>query len=141
MDNKLKNLNKKFISNKTIHVLIENELNELSEKVKLLSTKSYNFFLGRIYFTSNDGSQNTFFYQPTLDTLELKKYKGIDYVLSWKSNGVYNSKLRPLYTAFLHSVKLSGHRIGIIFDKDILAVEQDNYLTKIVNVYLAKKSY
>ena len=141
MDNKLKNLNKKFISNKTIHVLIENELNELSEKVKLLSTKSCNFFLGRIYFKSNDGSQNTFFYQPTLDTLELKKYKGIDYVLSWKSNGVYNSKLRPLYTAFLHSVKLSGHRIGIKFDKDILAVEQDNYLTKIVNVYLAKKSY
>ena len=26
-------------------------------------------------FTSNDGSQNTFFYQPTLDTLELKKIK------------------------------------------------------------------
>ena len=26
-------------------------------------------------FTSNDGSQNTFFYQPTLETLELKKIK------------------------------------------------------------------
>ena len=33
------------------------------------------FFLGRIYFTSNDGSQNAFLYQPTLDTLELKRTK------------------------------------------------------------------
>ena len=44
-----------------------------------------------MYFTSNDGSQNTFVYQPTLDMSELKKDKGIDYVLSWKSDGVYNS--------------------------------------------------
>ena len=83
-------------------------MNELSKKVKLLSTKDYNFFLGPIYFESNDGSQNTFVCQPILDTLELKKGEGIDYVLSWKSNGVYNSKLKSLYTAFLHSVKLSG---------------------------------
>ena len=32
-------------------------------------------FLGMMYFTSNDGSQNTFVYQPTLDMLELKKTK------------------------------------------------------------------
>ena len=44
--------------------------------------KDYNFFLGRIYFTSNDGSQNTFIYQPTLDAIELKKDKSNDYVLS-----------------------------------------------------------
>ena len=28
----------------------------------------YNFFLDTIYFTSNDGSQNTLVDQPTLDT-------------------------------------------------------------------------
>ena len=34
------------------------------------------FFLGTIYFTSNDGSQNDgFVYQPTLGSLELKKTK------------------------------------------------------------------
>ena len=43
------------------------------------------FFLERMYFTSNDGSQNTFVYQSILDTLELKKDKGTDYSLSWKS--------------------------------------------------------
>ena len=44
-DKKLKNINK-------------NELNELSEKVKVWSTKGYNFLLGRTCFTGNDGYQN-----------------------------------------------------------------------------------
>ena len=67
---------------------------------------------------------------------KLKKNKGVDYVLSWKLNGVNNSKLKkPLYTAFLHSVKMFEYRMGIKFDKDPLAVQQNNYLTKIVKVY------
>ena len=38
-----------------------------------------------MYFTINDGSKNTFVYQETLDTIELKKSKGTtDYVRSWK---------------------------------------------------------
>ena len=40
-----KNLNKKVHLNKTKYLLVENELNELSEKVKLLSIKDYSFFL------------------------------------------------------------------------------------------------
>ena len=94
------------------------------------------FALGRICFASIDGSQNTFVYQPTLDTLELEKDKGTDYVLNWKSKGVYNSKLKPLYTAFLHCIKRSGYKVGIKFDKDPLAIEQNNYGKKIVNVYI-----
>ena len=49
-----------------------------------------------------------------------------------KSKGVYNSKVKSLYTAFSHSIKRSEYRIGMKFDKDHLAVEQNNYLTKIV---------
>ena len=37
----------------------------------------------------------------------------------------------------MHSIKLSKYRIGMKFDKDLLAVEQNNYLTKILNVYIA----
>ena len=59
-------------------------------------------------------------------TLELTK--GTDYVISWKSRGVFNSKLKPLFTAFFNSIKLSEYRTGIKFDKDHLAVEQNNYL-------------
>ena len=54
-----------------------------------------------------------------------------DYLLSWKPKGVFNSKLKPLYTAFLNSIQLAEYRIGITFDKGPLAVEQDNYLTKV----------
>ena len=38
-DDKLKNMNKNVTSNKTKHAIVENELNELSEKVKAISTK------------------------------------------------------------------------------------------------------
>ena len=82
-------------------------------------------------FTSVYRSQNKFVYQLTLYKL-LKKGKGIYYVLSWILKGIYTSKLKPLYTTFLHRIKCSGYRIG----KNIypLAVEQNNYLTKILNV-------
>ena len=49
----------------------------------------------------------------------------------------FNSKLKPLYTAFWNSIKLFEYKVGINFDKGSLAVEQNNYLTKIVNVYIA----
>ena len=68
-----------------------------------------------MYFTSNGGSQNTFFNHQPLKILKQKKKKkgkGNDYVLSWKSEGVFNSKLKPLYTALLNSIILSDYRIG-----------------------------
>ena len=74
-DNKLTNFNKLITSNKTKHL-------EVQKKLISLITKDYNFFVGRIYFASNDRSQNTFVYQQTVDTSELKKDKGNDYVLS-----------------------------------------------------------
>ena len=52
-------------------------------------------------------------------------------MLSWNLNGVFNCKLKPLYAAFFQTIKLSEHRIDIKFDKDRLAVEENNYLTKI----------
>ena len=79
-------------------------------------------------------------YQPTLDNLKLKKDKVNDYVLSCKSKGVFNPKLKPLYTAFLNSIKTSGYKMEIKFDKDSLAVEQKNYLTKIEYFYVAYDS-
>ena len=99
-DNKRTSFNRRITSNKTKHLEVQ-------------ITKDYDVFIGRIYFTSNDGSQNTFVYQPTLDALELKKDKITDYVISWKSKVVFNSKLKPLYAAFLNSKNLSEYRIGI----------------------------
>ena len=66
IDSRLTSFNRLITSNKTKHLKVQKKLNSLI-------TKDYNFFFGRNYFKSNDGSQNTFAYQPTLDTLELKK--------------------------------------------------------------------
>ena len=83
-DNKLISFNRKITSGKTKYLEVQKKTKKLSN----LTKKDDNFSSGRIYFLSNDGSQNTFVYQLTLDMLELKKG-------SWKSKAVYNSK--PLY--------------------------------------------
>ena len=36
----------------------------------------------------------------------------------------------------MHSIRISRYRMGIKFDKDLLAVEQNNYVTNIVNAYI-----
>ena len=48
-DNKLISFNRKITSNKTKYL-------EVQKKPSSLMTKDCNFFLGKIYFTSNDGS-------------------------------------------------------------------------------------
>ena len=77
-----------------------------------------------------------FVYQSIPDTLELKKDKGTDKFLSQISKGACNSKIKPFYTAFLHSIKPSGYNMGTKIDKYHLAVQQNNYSSKIVNVYI-----
>ena len=64
-----------------------------------------------------------FVFHPSFNTLELRKDKEADYVIGWKSKGVHISKVKPMYTGFLHRIKFSGYEMGIKFDKDPLAVE------------------
>ena len=49
---------------------------------------------------------------------------------------MYTSELKPLYTAFLHSINLSGYRMRTKLKKNPLAVEQKNYSTKHANAYI-----
>ena len=67
-DEKLTSFNRKITSNKKNYLEVQKILNSLI-------TNDYNFFLGRMYFTNNYGSQKTFVYHPTLDKLELNKDK------------------------------------------------------------------
>ena len=77
-----------------------------------------------------------FVYQLIFDRLDGKKDKGTDYVFSWKSKGVYTSKLKPLYTVLWHSIKLSGYKMAMKLDKDPLAVKPNNYTTTVVYAYI-----
>ena len=85
----------------------------------------------------DDGSQNMFVYQPTRDTLELKKDKSTDNVFRWKSKGLYTSKFTPLYTTFLHSIKPAYEFktcLKFVFEnKFYLQVYSDNCTYKIVD--------
>ena len=102
-DHKLTSFHRLITSNKTKHLKVQKKLNSLI-------TKDYNFFLGRIYITSNDGSQNMFIYQPIFNVLGLKN-KSTEYIISWKSKGAYNSKRKALHGAFLHNLKYFWNKI------------------------------
>ena len=62
------------------------------KKVKLLPTKNYSFFLGRIYFISDDRLQNLFAYQTTFNVIKYLN-ASTEYITSWRSKGVYNTKI------------------------------------------------
>ena len=97
----------KFISTqKKLTLMTENFATRLKQANLVRKTDFDNKLINS---KSNDGSQNTFFNQPTLDILKVKKDKGIDYILGWKSKVLYTSRLKPLYTASLFSKKLSGY--------------------------------
>ena len=81
-----------------------------------------------MYFTSDDGFQDMFFYQPTLNTMKYKN-TSTGYVISCKSKGVYNSKLIALNGDFLPNTKY-------FFNNTPLLIEKKKYTTKIVNVYI-----
>ena len=52
-----------------------------------------------MYFTSNDGFQNMFVYQPSFNIIKYKS-PNTEYVLSWNRKGVYNSKIIALKSDF-----------------------------------------
>lgn len=54
---------------------------------------------------------------------------------------MYTSKVKPLYTFFLHSITIFQYKVGINFEKEILAVEKNNYLTKFGNSYIVYNLY
>ena len=72
-------------------------------------------------------------YQSTFNMLELKKYKWTDYVIGWKSSGLFESKLLPLHGTFLANKECLGYKIWIEFNNTPLVIEQNNYTTNNVS--------
>ena len=88
-DAKLSSLNRKITSNKSKHLLVENELNKLK-------TFDSSYFIGKSHF-EEDGTQNYLVFQP------LNKYSKVivntDYVSSWKSKGLSPETIKPPTTS------------------------------------------
>ena len=66
---------------KLVTLAIKVQLKAEQDKIVKLQTHVLNCTLGKKCF-GDGGSQNMFVYQPALHTLDLKKDKGTDYVLS-----------------------------------------------------------
>ena len=119
----------KFVTNRALNT----KIGEL--KIRLLIMT---YDLGRMYFTGNDSLQNMFVYQPTLRMLQLQKYKVVNFVIRWKSKGIYSSNLSLQYTHFLHSIKCFGYKIVTKFDRDSLFAEQNSCKTKCLHCLQCK---
>ena len=102
-------------------------LNELSKTIKLLSSKDYGILLGRLYFTSDDGFQNMFFYQTTFNMIKYKN-SSAEYVINWKVKGVYNNKLIALDNYFLPNMKYFNKNIGIQFNNPSKDNDKEEYV-------------
>ena len=76
-DNKLSDLNRKIVSNKTKDISIAKELS---------------CFHGKNYF-DEDGNQNYYIFQPISKYLKVTYVNDITYVLSWKSRGLNDVKI------------------------------------------------
>ena len=63
------------------------------------------------------------------------KIKG-GYILLNTNHYILLVKHYILLIIFLHGVTISGYSMGIKFGRDPFSVEQNNYATKIVNVYI-----
>ena len=74
-----------------------------------------------------------FVYQPTLSMLELKE-DNIEYIIAWKSKGLFKSNLKPILNPLPPTIKQFRYKVAIPLVNNSLIVENNNYLTKIVNV-------
>ena len=80
------------------------------------------YFHSKTFF-GDDGFQNMFVYQATFNTLEFKKDKGTDYVIGWKSIGLFESQLLLLHGTFLTNIRYLGYKIEMQFNNTPLVVE------------------
>ena len=62
------------------------------------------------------------------NTLELKKGKGTDYVIVWKSKD-FESKLLSLHATFIPNKKNFEYKTGIQLNNTSLVKGQNNYAT------------
>ena len=109
------------------------------KKLEAISTKDYSFFLGRIYFTSDNGSQNLFVYQPTFSTI---KYHNTitEYVISWRSKILYTTNLAPINNYLLPNIVNFNKTIALQFDSTPLVLDQNNYIARTVSTYIVYDS-
>ena len=108
LNKKLESLTTKTVLKTKQDIMVNLKINDLS------------YFLGKMRFVGNV-FKNMLIYQLTL-RLKLK----LIMLLAGNQMGVNSATLKPSCTKLLHNINLSSYTVGIKFDKDPLAVEQNN---------------
>ena len=132
-DDKLKNVNKKVTSNKTKHLLVENEF-------KKLQTFGSRPFISQSYF-NNDGAQLYSVFQP-IDKTTTTFSNHADIISEWESKGLPNENIVPPFTISKSlSPKLIQHsfRKKLKFKGSCLKHEDKTAVTpkNVVNLFTA----
>ena len=127
-DAKLSRLNRKITSNKTKHLLVENELKEL---------KSFDlgYFTGKTHF-DDDGAQKYLLFQSSLKYFTLNT----NWITKWKSKGLSNENLEVISAidnTLTPSVNYYEDKIRLKFTKSVFQQKQlHTVIKKVVNLYV-----
>ena len=132
-DAKLSGLNRKITKNKSKHLLVENELNKLR-------TFDSSYFRCKNYF-DEDGTQNYYIFQPISKYLKVADVNDINYILSWKSRGLNDIKIKSVKTTnYFLNPRMS--KIRIKFNGSFLNRFPPTILHgDIVNIYIVYENY
>ena len=129
---KLSSLNRKITSNKTRHVLVENEL-------KQLKTFDLGYFIGKSYF-EEDGVQNYLIFQPLNKFFKVITHANAKYISSWQSKGLSDKTIKPHSTSdnsLNLTVSYYGTKARLKFRGSCLKQDKSTFNHgKIVNIYI-----
>ena len=133
-DAKLSSLNRKITSNKTKHLLVENEL-------KKLKTFDSIYFRGKSHF-EEDGMQSYLVFQPIKRYFKMIAGVGNDrYISYWKSKGLCDERINSIKTSDYGITPYLSYydtnKIRVKFDGGCLKQDQGTLLHGgIVNIYI-----
>ena len=124
----MKKINDRVTSNKSKHLLVENELKKL-EKFYAAYFRDKNYFDG-------DGAQNYLVFQPVYKYFETSSVNGIGTVSSWKSKGLYDEKISSVTGLTYPKLEYDNAMIKVKFRASILKQDKVRFLTPIINIYI-----
>ena len=124
--------NRKIITDKTKHLLVENELNKLK-------TFDSNYFIGKSHFEEH-GVQNYLVFQPVIRYFKVNMITNTDYVLSWKSKGLSAESYKAPTTSdnsLTPESNYYGNKTRVKFNRSCLQQSKVSYTHEnVVNIFI-----